>query len=55
MEIDLPKLELNKAICFETFETIIAHATRTFYEAVVFHHLHHPTIEVYLSNKTLLI
>ncbi len=55
LQEELPKLELNKDICFHCFEEIEAQTAQTSFE-IMDHHLNaKPFTKLYLFNRTFLI
>jgi len=52
---DLPKPELNKAICIHCFDEIEAQETQTSFERADLHLQAKPTSDLYLFNNTFLI
>ena len=52
---ELPKLELNKDICFQCFEEIEAIAVQTSFEITDHHFTTKPFPDLYLLNRTFLI
>lgn len=52
---ELPKLELNKDICFNCFEKIEATSVQTSFEITDHHFTTKPFPDLYLLNRTFLI
>jgi hypothetical protein len=55
LRAELPKLELNKDICFQCFEEIEAQTAQTSFEIIDHHLKAKPFAKLHISNRTFLI
>ena len=55
LRVELPKLDLNKDICFHCFEKVETQAVQTSFEITGHHLKAKPFTDLYLFNRTFLI